>query len=339
MKIEKIALSKLVTDKLNPREGLDELEELADSIQKNGQQIPLNVEDLKDGTFLINNGHRRQMAFKIIKKRTKTEPFVDCIVENKLTPEERLIKQAVIDVQTKNWSVENRDAAWKKIWSTNKYNKGEFEKLIGTNQLAVELFLDRIGLDEELKKLNLGSNMIAETKGLEENTRKSLLKKVAKEGTGRTELREIVKIVRNTSNTVKDALINGEITVEQAEQLKGLKEEKQTIAIEAIKSMNKQIKTIPKLVEKDKITHRKNEKINKIIQLQQFIDKLQHEIGTASSQMMAIEGILQQIEEDELDKVFNDKLKNSLAMVLGELQETIGPTTERIKKTIEKWRT
>jgi ParB-like chromosome segregation protein Spo0J len=337
MKIEKITLSKLVTDKLNPRESLEELEELADSIQKNGQQIPLNVEDLKDGTFLINNGHRRQMAFKLIKKRTKTEPLVDCIVENKLTPEERLIKQAVIDVQTKNWSVEDRDAAWKKIWTTQKYNKTEFEKLLGTNQLAVELFLDRMGLDEEIKKLNLGSNMIAETKGLEENTRAALLKKVAKEGTGRTELREIVKIVRNTSNTIKDALIKGEINVEQAEQLKGLKEEKQAIAIETIKSMNKQIKTIPKLVEKDKIT-RRNEKINKIIQLQQFIDKLQHEIGNASSQMMAIEGILQQIEEDELDKVFNNKLKNSLAMVLQELQETIGPTTNRIKKTIEKWR-
>jgi hypothetical protein len=266
--------------------------------------------------------------------------MVDCIVENKLSPEERLIKQALIDIQTKNWTTAERDSAWIKIWNTKKQDIGTFSKMLGTNRLQVELFLDRMNLDKEIKKLDLGVNMIGETRGMDNKIRTPLLQKVAREGMGRQQLREVIKVIKNTkSETIQKALLNGEINVEQAGQIKNLKDEKQEIAIESIKHMNKQIKTIPKLVERDKITSKKmDEKTRKLLQLQEFIERLQTEIGNASSQMITIEGVLKQIVEENLDDVFNPKLRNTLATVLEELQETISPTVDRIEKTIKKWR-
>jgi ParB/RepB/Spo0J family partition protein len=335
-----LPLSKLVSDKLNPRKDIADINELAESIEQNGQQVPVKVEDLKDGRYLITDGHRRQLAFNVLKKKTGKDYIVSCWVESKLTDQERLLKQTVIDVQTKNWTVPERDAAWKKLWNTKKYTKQEFRKLLGANNISVDNFFDRTELGADVMKLDIGSDVISETKSLDIATRKKLLVKAAQKGYGCRQVRQITKTIKDASESIKNATIDEDISLEQAGKLKSLSDAKQSLAIDTIKHINKQVKTIPKLIDKDKISasDRINPQTAKIIKLQEFIDRLQEEIGNASGQMMTIEGVLHQVEEHELDKVFTPKLKNSLASVLEELKDSIAPAVTRIEKTIAKWR-
>jgi ParB/RepB/Spo0J family partition protein len=74
--------SQIVPDPEQPRQiyVLKETEELADNIQAEGQQTPVQVFRHPDpavkGVFMLSAGERRWRAFEIIAKRTNTDPIV-----------------------------------------------------------------------------------------------------------------------------------------------------------------------------------------------------------------------------------------------------------------------
>ena len=103
-----------------------------------------------------------------------------------------------------------------------------------------------------------------------------------------------------------------------------------------MKVMKKDVEKVPNLIKDGKI---KGEKATeKQMQTQEFVMKLQKEILDTTNQIIAIEGILEQIEEEELDQYFSPGQKNELSNVLNLLSKKIKPAIDRIEKHVEKWR-
>lgn len=94
---------------------------------------------------------------------------------------------------------------------------------------------------------------------------------------------------------------------------------------------------IPRLVEKGKIKPKTKEE-QKRITAQEFVERLEQEILDTSSQMITIEGVLEQIEDQKLEQYFTPKMLEALTLSLKELSENVTPAVNKIKSTIEKWR-
>jgi ParB/RepB/Spo0J family partition protein len=337
MEIKKLKLSQLVTDKKNPRIDYEEIEELANSIQKNKQLQPLSVEDLRDGHFLIMDGHRRKMAFDLIKKKTKTDPVVECLITTELSEDERLVKRAAIDAQTKNLSVPERDELWVKIWKKNKYSEQEFAKNIGVPSSQVKHFLDRQNLTPSIKKLNMNAGILQETISLPKEHREKVLKYASKTGIGAMGLRQQVKELKGASDVLVNSFTKQEIDIDAVKQLKGLREDKQELAIANIVANKKHIAKIPTLVKDTKIKP-KNEAEQKRITAQIFMNRLNDEISKTGTQIRLIRAVLEQIEEDKIEEHLNVNMKKGTSEMLSSLIDDVNEASALFKTYEKKWR-
>ena len=166
MELQKINKKLINFDPQNPRVDFDknELEQLQASIEDRGQLEPVHLEELSKDSFLVNEGNMRVAA---IKKSTKVD-YVLAIIEKKLTDEDRLLKQIIIDTHRKNWSTFDRDKSWKKLWLMGQfhYDVDTFAKKISVTKDTVEAFVDRMNLGEEFisKMKNISASNITETK-------------------------------------------------------------------------------------------------------------------------------------------------------------------------------
>ena len=92
--ISQIKLSSVVVmDEYNAREESEygDIEGLSASIEDTGQAVPGIVAILKDGKFLVIEGHRRIKALNLIWQRTGIEPYFKAIVRSKISVEERIL--------------------------------------------------------------------------------------------------------------------------------------------------------------------------------------------------------------------------------------------------------
>jgi hypothetical protein len=314
------------------------IEQLA-ATAREGKTTP---EDMKDGTFLITEGHRRKAALELIQKRTKKPQFARCVIENKITDEERLVKRAAIDAQMRNLTPFERDILWEKIWKTGKYTEQEFTKTIGTPQREVKNFFDRQSLSPDLKKLLIGpdknkSGLLQETLSLEPKRRSMILKYAAKTGIGAMGLRQQVKELKSSSDVVIKSFTDEEINLDQVKQLNKMKESDQVIAIENIKLSKKVIANIPKLVANVKTTILKPIEKNKIT-AQEFVNKLHSEMSNTGNQIRIIKGVIEEMDEKNSHQYLSDKIKKDLAETLNSLVEDINDALELMKSTEKKWR-
>tara|TARA_Y100000310_G_C20696925_1_gene826365 strand:- start:3792 stop:4811 length:1020 start_codon:yes stop_codon:yes gene_type:complete len=336
MKIEEIKLTDIVPDKNNPRGTQEEIDELAESLQTNGQFKPIDVEDLGNGKYFVTDGNRRFKGFEIIYKKTKKIPVVKCIVYKTLSPFERLIKQAQIDSQSKIYDVRARDILWGKIWDSGKYAKAEFRKLLGVKVASVDDYFDRMGVDDDIKKLDVNAGIMQETKSLKGDNRKKIIKFAVGQGKGAIALREDIKILKGASDELVDSFSKGEIDREDVGKMKDLPQKKQNIAIETLKHLKKQAKTVPRLVRDDEITEQ-NMNTPKML-AQKFLTNLEIRISKAVLEMNAIEGILDEFHKNkELNAQFDAKTKKPLTLCLKDLQKAIVPTSNMLEKTIKNW--
>jgi ParB/RepB/Spo0J family partition protein len=335
MDVRKIPLDKIVVDKNNPRSVVEEVDELAQSIQQHGQHEPVSVEDLGNGKFLLQNGHRRFNAKLKIQKDTKSPQTLLAIVYKSLSDEERLIKQAQIDSQTKTLSPKDRDKLWEKLYKNKKYTTAEFAKLIGVSTTSVGAFIDRLGLPEHLKKLDLSQSILNETKGLDKKTRNRVIGFAQKNDIGSRVIRDVVKNVREADPKVAGAFLGGKIDLEDMKKLKGLAPERAEVGIQAIQRMRKDIKSVPKSLDTAKLDELTRKKV---MDAQQFIKRLQDEMVQTMMQMGKIEGVLEKIEADKLDEHFDAGMKTSLIRYLTEMDERTKTAMQLVERTIDRWR-
>ena len=339
IQITQIKLSKIKVDKENPRENISEEEaiNMGESIIENGQKIPIDVEELKDGEeYLIDDGHRRIAGITVNAKKTKTDPLVDCIVHKTLSKEDRLLKRCVIDAQQKNWGIQDRDKAWKELYKYKKHlSDSELAKTLGINNSIFSEFKDRVTLDQDLIK-GIPIASISETKNLKGVDRTALLKKIKDKGITRKEIRATSSILKNSSSVLKKAVLNDDIDFKKAEKIKSLSEEKQKIIIANIKSTREQENEVISRVKGTKDVKVK-EQAKKMIAASQIVEEVQDEILAASQTMSKVAELFRVINEKDLHKHFSIPQKQSLKNCYTELNEELVPALKQIEKALKVW--
>lgn len=148
MDIHKIDLDKL---KEAPSEwnfysplSLKKMEELIDSIEKNGLLHPLVVWEQNDGNYIILSGHNRKKAFEILYDNTKDEKYskVFCYIKKSDEITEDEAKEIIIDtnwVQRELSTIEKAQSIYRKytaIGRKQKVKHGEGQGIRNYDRIA-----------------------------------------------------------------------------------------------------------------------------------------------------------------------------------------------------------
>ena len=332
MKIENIDKKFIKFDPENPRSELDddEIALLQKSIEEEGQKEPVHLEELGKNDYMVNEGHKRVAA--II--RSKNINTVSAIVEQKLSPEERLFKQIIIDTHRKNWNIADRDRAWTKLWKMGDYDVKSFAKKLSITKDIAESFVDRmdLGADFVEKIPKVSAYNITETKYIKDkNLRKKVLKHANENELARKSIRKLSKIAPQVSEKIMKEVVDNKISIDDAENLVGLDDEKQTIALETTKALNTHKKNLKKMMSDGSISVEDKpivkDMTDKITTFQQRFFKLSGDLRSMSYG-------LNQIKKVDAKKYINTQMEDILKSCLTELEDSITPAIKDIKKTI-----
>lgn len=334
MKIEHISINKLHLDKENIRTKVDqnEIKRLTESLKEVGVLDPIKI----DQNNVIIDGNRRYLAAKMA--GLKELP----VIRRESNKTQKKIEQITHDVLNLPLTPYEKAKAIYNLRDLGLTKKEICKKFSLTPSWVEDVFL--ILSDKKSEEIAKSGEVdffkISEAvKGLEKKDADKLLNAVRKNPdlTVHKDIRPMRDVLKNKeiSEDVKDSVLTGDITVEQAMRLKGLNKEKQDVGVHAIKKMKKHIDTIPRILEKGEV---KTTTDQKKISAQQLVEKLQDVILRTGSEMSTIESALEQIEEDKLDQYFNNNMKQALAECLSELKDSIFPTMKRIESSINKWR-
>lgn len=333
MNIQTINKALISADPHNPRSMLDddEVTQLQMSIETDGQQEPVHLEELAAGkSYMITEGHKRVAAIM----KSKKIATVSAIVETKLSPEDRLLKQIIIDTHRKNWSLIDRDKAWKRLWDMGKYDANSFAKKISVSKEVTERFIDRMDLGVAFvsKIENVSASNIDETKRIQDKEmRKKVLAYADKKGLGRIDVRKLATAATKVSSKVIDEVIKDNISIDDANNMVGLNAYDQQQHLETTRALNKHKKSLKKMITSGDIDVETRPLVeaasNKIADFQKRFFKL-------SSDLRLMGFDLDDLSKKDTKKLINTQMGNILRSCLTELEDKVLPAITKIKKTL-----
>jgi len=323
----------IVLDPKNPRSAIpnEDIDLLLDSIESSGQEEPVHLEELGKNEYLVTEGNKRVIAIQKSKK-VKT---VRAIIEHKLTPEERLLKQIIIDTHRKNWSMTDRDNAWKRLWDMGKYTPETFAKKLSTTKVIVDSFLDRQSLGADfIKKIpNVSAYNITETQFIKDkDKRKRVLEYAHKAELTRKDIRELASVATKVNATVLKEVFDDKISIADAKNMVGLKAEDQERALITTKGLNKHKKNLKKLIDKGDI---KSEDVKQVRMISDLVNDFQMEFFSTSSKIRQLSAKLKYLKDQDFEKYANHQMVKILQSCLDELEGAVIPATTQIKQSIK----
>jgi len=271
MELKQIPTEKILASFTQPREHFDKekIHELAESILSNGLINPIAVRVWKD-KFMIVAGERRWRACKIagLKK-------IDAFVKEYKDDGQFMIESLIENVHREDLSENERNKYLTRIKKTTGWDNNELAKKTGMNINAINTLFS---IQETRKILPVRVNkeakygVIQETLSLEKEDRKKLIEKAVKNDIGQRQIREEVKVIKKSTPEVKKALLNDEISVEQAERITKLKTpEQRTKAIQEHKNIDLVSKGVERNVEHQETAKEKREIDKRLIQVKNTI--------------------------------------------------------------------
>lgn len=331
--IQELKKDEVFYDPQNPRTKFEDedIKELMESIENDGQKEPIHVEILGKGQYIVNEGNKRLAAIR----RSKKVNVIHAIVEQKLTPEERLFKQIIIDTHRKNWNMADKDLAWKRLWDMNKYTPESFAKKLSVTKLVVDSFLDRMQLGTDFVKSidNVSAWNITETNCIKDTkTRKDVLKYAHKSELARKDIRKLSRVVDKVSPSVLKEVLADKISIADAENMVGLDKEKQGQALVTTKGLNKHKKDLKKMLKSGKI---KTEDVVEVRKISDLVNEIQMDFFNTSSQIRKLSNKLQYMREHDLSKYSNTSMRKILEGCLTELEDAVIPAINDIKKSLK----
>ncbi|MEO6536694.1 MAG: ParB/RepB/Spo0J family partition protein [Candidatus Paceibacterota bacterium] len=130
------------------------LEDLADSIQADGQQVPVKISTKfgHPGHFVLIDGERRYRAFEIIQKRTGNEPLIDSFVEVVRDLKDHFRKSTIANLHREDLSPLDEAAALARLREDGETLAG-LAKLRGRSTSYIDGYLRIHTLPDEVKAL------------------------------------------------------------------------------------------------------------------------------------------------------------------------------------------
>jgi hypothetical protein len=307
-----------------------EVDLLRESIEAIGQTDPVHLETLGGGRYLTTEGNKRVKAIQ----QSKKVQFVNAIVSDKLSPEDRLLKQVVIDSHRSNFPLDARDSAWKKLWDMGKYTPQTFAKKLSVTEIMVKSFIDRtsLGLDFVKSIPNVSAYNITETQTIKDvPTRKRVLKFAHKTELTRKGIRQLSSVANRVTPKILNEVLDEKITVADAENMIGLKAEDQDRALITTKVLNTHKKKLKTMLKDGSIFE---ENVKEVRQVGELIHAFQMEFFTTSSKIRQLSSKLQWLKDEDLDKYVNTQMKEILEGCLDELEESVMPAIKMIRTNI-----
>ncbi len=314
-------------DPENPRSKTEfkeeDIESLKDSIEQDGQLEPATLEEVSNNNYVVVEGHRRLAA---IQKSNKVNT-IRAVVERNLSKEDRLLKQILIDNHRKNFTTMDRDKSWKKLWLMGKYDLDSFAKKISVSKSMVDNFVDRMNLGEEFlgKMKNISTSNIDETKSIKDvKLRKKVLTYADKQGLTRKDVRKLASVSQKVSEEVLDDLTKGKISIDDADNMKGLNHKDQMTHLATTKALNGHKKKLKSMISKGSITEGREMTVtyNKVNEFQKRFFKL-------SADLMEMNYALDEFSNKEVE--LNEPMKKILKGCVKELKDKAIPTLKKIE--------
>lgn len=152
-----LRLSQIVRFEGQPRRvfASKSIEELADSIQNEGQKTPVKVckHHEQKGVFVLIGGERRWRAFHLIQERTGTEPLVDAFVDVVRDASHHFREALVDNLHREDLVPLDEAAAYHRMHFHDGMTKEAISKLVGKSYSHVDSYVRLHTLPEEVKTL------------------------------------------------------------------------------------------------------------------------------------------------------------------------------------------
>jgi len=230
-KVEFLHIDRLKPDPNQPRKSFDEekLEETAQTILTQGIISPIEIDEKN----MIITGELRWRASKIARV-----PTVPCRRIYGATPDDRLERQLIENIHRQDLDYTERDQKIYELYMSGRYgephtgqgraNEGtitELAKAIGLSRERTTAILEAIEFRKRTSETSVvatevPTTVIAETRGLPDETRIKLLEKVAQkkvmQPSGQTEIRKAVKVVKEAPEPVREKFLKGDMPLEKA---------------------------------------------------------------------------------------------------------------------------
>ncbi len=132
------------------------IEDLADSIQADGQKTPVKVckHPEKSGIFVLIGGERRWRAFHLIEERTNSEPIVDAFIDSSPRGFQDHFKEAMIDnLHREDLIPLDEAAAYHQMNTDGGMSKADISRMVGRSYAYVDNYIRMHTLPDEVKKL------------------------------------------------------------------------------------------------------------------------------------------------------------------------------------------
>ena len=174
-KFDKTIILKIDIDDIIPNDknvmSTEDIDELAESIHKDGLLNPLKVYKNGDGTYELFGGHRRYLALKkLVDEDDDFDPEVSCIVYKRPADELRERLQIIQDNAQRDMSKEDKKKLFKEL--NEVYDKAEADnnqKILNgkpkTAWISMNLGLNRKTIQRYLKELEAENASVAEEDG------------------------------------------------------------------------------------------------------------------------------------------------------------------------------
>lgn len=132
-----IDLGKIVADPKQPRKyfDADKMHSLKESIKKKGIKVPLNVQDLGNGKYLLEDGERRFRAATELKLKE-----VPVVISKKTSDTERLVNQFHLQQQHEDWSPLEKAVAISDLSDELSLSVSETCKMLGLTDRDIKRF-------------------------------------------------------------------------------------------------------------------------------------------------------------------------------------------------------
>jgi len=236
-KVEFLPIDSLEPDPNQPRKTFDQekLEETAQTILTQGIIAPIEI----DENDMIITGELRWRASKIV-----GVPTVPCRRIFGATPDDRLERQLIENIHRQDLDYGERDQKIYELYVSGRYGEpytgqgkvgeGTITKLANAMGLSVQTVSNIIeAIDFKRRTSSVpeeaATTIIAETRGLPDETRVKLLEKVAKkelkQRPSQTVIREAVKVVKEAPEPVKERFLEGEMPLEKAVKITEISKE------------------------------------------------------------------------------------------------------------------
>lgn len=270
MELKQVEVQKIFPNFSQPREHFDKekIKELSESILGNGLINPITVR--QDGKkFFIVAGERRWQAHKLagIKK-------INAFVKEYKNDFRFMVESSIENYQRENVTSVEKEKDIYNVWQQGiKDNEiktyKDLGKIMGLNEHNISNIIRAKEFREESKVGGeLSTRDIVDTASLRVEDRKKILKKKLQT----EKLREAVRVIKTSSEEVKDALLDDKITVDQAERISKLKSEpERRKAIQEHQSLAVVEKAVEKNVEMQMTAREKRELDKKLLQAGNWI--------------------------------------------------------------------